>query len=231
MIISHRHRFIFLKTKKTGGTSVELALSRICGPDDVITRVSAEDEVERIGPGPQNLEIPERFRPAGWRLRRFLGVRASKAGTEYYNHMPASEVRNAMDASLFDTYRKLTIVRNPWDREVSLYYWTYRDRQDRPSFDSFVRKPRYRPDRKNFEVYSIGGRIVADVVLRYERLQEDFTAFVESLGVSPAPTLPRAKGGHRAQGTRDYRKMYTPETRRIVERRFRREIGAFGYEF
>ena len=30
MIVSHKHRFIFLKSQKTGGTSLELALSRIC---------------------------------------------------------------------------------------------------------------------------------------------------------------------------------------------------------
>ena len=36
-IISHRHRFIFVRTHKTASTSVEIALSRICGPEDVIT--------------------------------------------------------------------------------------------------------------------------------------------------------------------------------------------------
>jgi hypothetical protein len=30
MIVSHEHKFIFLKTKKTAGTSIELALSALC---------------------------------------------------------------------------------------------------------------------------------------------------------------------------------------------------------
>ena len=33
MIVSHEHKFIFLKTKKTAGTSIELALTKLCGPD------------------------------------------------------------------------------------------------------------------------------------------------------------------------------------------------------
>jgi hypothetical protein len=37
MIISHKHKFIFIKPQKTAGTSVELMLSRICGDKDVIT--------------------------------------------------------------------------------------------------------------------------------------------------------------------------------------------------
>ena len=43
MIASHQHRFIFLKTRKTAGTSVEIALSKVCGPDDIITEISPED--------------------------------------------------------------------------------------------------------------------------------------------------------------------------------------------
>ena len=44
MIISHEHKFIFLKTRKTAGTSIELALSGLCGPDDIITPISPNDE-------------------------------------------------------------------------------------------------------------------------------------------------------------------------------------------
>lgn len=37
MIISHQHRFIFVKTLKTAGTSIEVFLSGLCGRDDVVT--------------------------------------------------------------------------------------------------------------------------------------------------------------------------------------------------
>ncbi|MEM7193183.1 MAG: hypothetical protein AAF405_10065, partial [Pseudomonadota bacterium] len=68
MIISHKHKFIFLKTKKTAGTSVELALSQICGESDVITPLAAADEALRAdGLRAQNWE-----RHGWWQSRRPL---------------------------------------------------------------------------------------------------------------------------------------------------------------
>jgi hypothetical protein len=36
VILSHQYRFIYIRCRKTASTSIELALSRICGPDDII---------------------------------------------------------------------------------------------------------------------------------------------------------------------------------------------------
>jgi hypothetical protein len=47
MLVSQRNKFILIKTSKTAGTSPEIALSVSLGPDDIVTRVSAPDEVTR----------------------------------------------------------------------------------------------------------------------------------------------------------------------------------------
>jgi hypothetical protein len=49
MIVSHEHKFIFLKSKKTAGTSIELALSQLCGPSDILTPLTRIDEASRAG--------------------------------------------------------------------------------------------------------------------------------------------------------------------------------------
>ena len=62
MILSHRYRFIFLKTGKTAGTSIEIALSEYCGAKDIITPIKPEDELTRrsLGfRGPQNYLDPD----------------------------------------------------------------------------------------------------------------------------------------------------------------------------
>ena len=44
VLVSHRYKFIFIKTVKTAGTSIEISLSRFCGKDDVIVPFHKEDE-------------------------------------------------------------------------------------------------------------------------------------------------------------------------------------------
>ena len=51
MIYSELHNFLFLKGRKVAGTSFEVALSKICGPDDVITPITPIDEQQRIDLG------------------------------------------------------------------------------------------------------------------------------------------------------------------------------------
>jgi hypothetical protein len=61
MIISHKYRTSFIKTAKTAGTSIEMALSRSCGPDDIITPLWKQDEVAKQamgGRGPQHYLAP-----------------------------------------------------------------------------------------------------------------------------------------------------------------------------
>lgn len=40
MILNHKYKFIFIKTKKTASTSLEIVLSKLCGKKDIITPVS-----------------------------------------------------------------------------------------------------------------------------------------------------------------------------------------------
>lgn len=234
MILSNRHRFVFVKTRKTAGTSVELALSAICGPDDVITPVSRPDERLRAGRGPQNHLLPRAERRWDWPLHLLVGRtnREVPGLTRFWPHMAAGRIRAAIGPALFDGFEIVTVERNPWDREVSNYHWVHRNRKGpRPDFETYVLDERLNVAFRNFEAYSIDGRIVAGRVLRYERLAEDFAAWMADLGIDPPPVLPHAKAGHRPDTNRPYREDHTDATRRAIATRYAREIAAFGYEF
>ena len=140
VIASHQHRFIFLKTRKTAGTSVEIALSKVCGPDDIITEISPEDEALRQAAGgraPQNFESPPLPRKA-------------------YNHMGAKRPRPG--GAGFADYFTFAIERNPWDAVVSLYFWKYKDRPELPDFETYVQEIWIEQLANNRRLYRIRGR-------------------------------------------------------------------------
>jgi hypothetical protein len=73
MILSHKHKFVFIKGEKVAGTSVEIALSQICAPDDVVTPISRRDERHRVGTAGEPRNYTSHLYPAP--VRRFLESR------------------------------------------------------------------------------------------------------------------------------------------------------------
>ena len=93
MIISHRYQFIFIKTSKTAGTSLEIALSQFCGNADIITPLAAPDEALRKKLGyrcAQHYWAPiSDYTREDWK-NRFLHGQQKK---RYFNHISAQEVK------------------------------------------------------------------------------------------------------------------------------------------
>jgi hypothetical protein len=230
MIISHEHKFIFLKTRKTAGTSIELALSQLCGPDDIITPISPNDEPFRAtGRGPQNWRMHSWWRsPRPLFQRYWFQTYAGDYG--FYNHMPAKEARALLnDDKVWRSYFKFTFERNPWDRQVSAYHFRYRKTNSPPPFASYMHRKR-RAWINNYEIYSIDGEPCVDFVGRFESLGVDFRKALGEIGVKFDQDLPRAKANFR-RSTKHYRDYYDDETRGIVGDWYAPEIGLLAYEF
>lgn len=214
MIVSHAHRFIFMKTLKTAGTSMEIELSRVCGPDDVITPLMPEEELlraERGGRPAQNYESP----PLPHRV---------------YQHIRASKARPIIGRETWESYFTFAIDRNPWDAVVSAYYWLRRNgRVD--SFERFLAGPNVaRLADRNYRIYHIGGQVAVDRVLRFERLADELAEVWRHLDLPGEPALPRAKAEARPPEAH-YRDLYDDESRELVARLFARQIAELGYEF
>jgi hypothetical protein len=228
MILSHVHRFIFLKTRKTAGTSIELALSALCGPGDIVTPVTPQDELARQGRGPQNWNVR-----GDWLTelqRNFRTLTGRRTRPTFYNHMPAQKIRRVIGRSMWDSYFKFTIERNPWDRQVSQYFWDFQDPTTRPPFDNYIDSLRQRKPASNFSIYAINGRVAVDYVCQYDRLESELSTVMDRIGISEPLSIPRAKSNFRTTD-RHWREFYTPRTRDIVADLHSREISAFGYTF
>lgn len=239
MIISHQHRFIFLKTRKTAGTSIELALSRFCGPDDIITAQDSEDAANPVNVAltrdeqlrkekgyrpPQHYHVPLLgYSARQWRRLLLKGIRA-----RHKKHAPADAIAAKWPAE-WNTYFRFCVERNPWDKAVSLYYWFTGGRQYAagPMHEVLARDPERV---SNWHLYAIDGRPAVDHVIRYEELDAELARIAERLGLPERIELPRAKGEFR-QDRRSYREVVDPETKALIDRVCAQEIAYFGYRF
>jgi hypothetical protein len=245
VILSEKHKFVFIKGMKVAGTSVEMALSTLCGPCDIVTPISPVDELERLSMGGQCRNYADN--PAEERAyldRLALARREDLGGIEqpklkYYNHMPLTEVVLKYGKPLAD-FRIVCVERSPYAKVISwanmrMTYGQYREGGEmRASTDhirAYIDKAfatgavagalnlrRYRgPD----------GTFVAQT-MRYETLGKDFETFVRSLGIDTVPPLPHAKKGLMSDGL-DPRQVFRPDQIARINEMFAEEFAIFGY--
>jgi hypothetical protein len=146
MIISHKYKFIFIKTLKTAGTSIEVYFSSLCGEGDILTPISPPEE----GHVPRNHE-------------------------GFYNHMPAFQIRTKVDKAVWNEYFKFCFDRNPWDKMISQYHSVNSlFFGQKLTFDDFMRRTNLWPF--NYPLYTENGNhkhIIVDHVARYEDLSTE----------------------------------------------------------
>jgi len=230
MIISHKYKFIFLKTTKTAGTSIEIALSKFCGSRDIITPLVSEDEEIRKNLG---FRDPQNYMSRPWQYSIKDVVRFLQRGhrqQRFHHHMSARDVRELVSRKIWKTYFKFCVERNPWDRLVSLYYWMYRLKPP-PTFSDFVRSEfPFRLNQKGFGIYTIDGKIAVDKICRFENLENELEEIRMQLGIPEKLVLPRAKSQFR-KDLKGYREYFNVEERARIEEIFSDEINLLGYEF
>ena len=228
MILSHKHKFIYIKTRKTASSSIEALLSRLCGPEDVITPTS-----DRLMTGerlpPQNYRLDHPLVPKRPLMRRLLGrpERLYHPTIGFYEHIPAWRIKAYVGEAIWNSYYKFTFERNPWDKQVSWYFYKTKSKKQRPSFERFMHD-KSKALVENSSLYMIDGEIAVDFLGRYETLTEDLDHVLKTIGVESTEPLPQLNV---FGGGGDYRKLYDDTTRRLVEEWYEPEIKAFGYEF
>jgi Sulfotransferase family len=232
MIVSHKHKFIFIKTKKTAGTAIEAALSELCGPADVITPFREESEQDRKGLSPQNYRIEHPLKPKRSFLRKLLmrPERYYHQSVGFYEHMPAWRVRAYVGEEAWRSYFKFAFDRNPWERQVSWYLYKTKGKRPRPSFERFMASRR-RAFVDNYRLYTIEGALAVDFLGRYETLEADLNAALERAGVGVRLTVPRTNVTPDKDRARDYRSYYSPKTRARVAEWYQPEIALLGYGY
>ncbi|MDN3517871.1 sulfotransferase family 2 domain-containing protein [Aquisalimonas lutea] len=243
-IVCHKHKFMFIKTRKTAGSSVEIALSRLCDADDFVTPLSYPDGFDERLRRESGGQSPVNWRKRWWQYRDWKEIRHrikyGKQAMVLGTHATARELRNRYGDATWNQYLRVTIERNPWDKAVSRYWWMKHRHERRhstpfePMSAFFHRVAEQRPHwLSNWHHYTINDQLAVDVVLFYETLQDDLYALARRLRVSEETLqLPqkRAKSGFR-RDDRPYTEVLSPQDRDLITDVCRKEIELFGYRF
>jgi hypothetical protein len=217
MLLSVKHRFLFVHIAKTGGTSVRAALQA------------------------------QRWRdPWYWPMflcSRLSHLSGHRIATKLPRHAKVVAAKELLPKEFFDQLFKFAFVRNPWDLQVSSFHHIRRERpQYLSGHEDFAAFLRWKLDPERPYQYHIdtsiesqtdylidlSGRVVVDFIGRYERLGEDFAEACRRIGM-PALALPHQRQARDRQ--KDYRGYYTDETAELVARHFARDIEILGYGF
>ncbi|MBV8589607.1 MAG: hypothetical protein JO212_06025 [Acetobacteraceae bacterium] len=246
MILSKLHRFIFIKGVKVGGTSVEIALSTICGPEDILCPITPIDELRRleVGSGARNYSADRTAELAYLKALRRAAIsdlaKFPMPAAACFNHMPLRDVFE-MQGPYVSEYRVLCIERNPYAKIIS---WA----NHMLSFDNYQIGGEMRADWravknyldravedgsitavKNIDRYRHPDGSIPAQVMRFENLDCALQQFVNSLGIKHSPRLPHAKKGILADSL-DPRELLDQRQIKMINQIFRDEFETFQYE-
>jgi hypothetical protein len=224
MIISHEHRFIFVKTRKTAGTSVEVFLGGLVEPGAIVTPVNppvdghvARNYRPRFNPGPEMLRTRKLVGPLKSAIRR----------NTFYNHIDAQRIRERVGSRVWDSYFKFCFERDPWDKVVSQYYFrrSRTDVETPATFRDFILQG---PLVSDWGIYSLDGEPAMDFIGRFEHLDDDLRNALTEIGIDAPVRLSREKSASRSDPDRP-EAIFTSELDTRIATVFAREIRHFGY--
>lgn len=242
MILSHKHKFIFIKGKKVAGTSIEIALSSICGCEDIITPITPIDELLRINTGRpcQNFGVEDED------VRHYLNQLPHGFATSsipiglYFNHMSLEKVISLTNDSYKD-YIYVVAERNPYSKVLSgavfnSFFDQYKAKGTMKAeegdyaaaIDEYFDKNLFL-NPYNFDTYSMHIRN-PDFVIRYESLYDDFNLLLKSLGINFAIDIPHTKKG----GSFSPENVYDYLNKRridMINESYKKEFEYFRYSY
>lgn len=177
MIISHTLGIIFIKTRKVAGTSFEIALSKYCGSDCIITPITPEDEQTRIELGFRKAQNYEESNRTGFKDPNHVN---HKIKGVFYNHMPSKMIYNQIDRDIFDNYKKISIQREPLDFLISQYFWRVpKDLQEKDVPFKEWGIHNHKNIIENYLIAPKSGKYACDTFLSFENFKEDIERMSE----------------------------------------------------
>tara|TARA_X000000368_G_scaffold398710_1_gene369009 strand:+ start:4999 stop:5727 length:729 start_codon:yes stop_codon:yes gene_type:complete len=235
-VILNNEKLIFIKGSKVAGSSFEFALSKFASPNDIITPLNKDEEELRRK---LKFKSSQNYLYSSSELlkinkKMFLNkIIFKKKYEKFTTHDSGERLFSLLPDDLWNNYKKLGIVRNPYTFIVSAYFWANRLNK----FNNIEEFIKLRPDVldrfKNF--YFIKGRDIVDIYLKFEDINNEIKK-LEKLypsldGLSETFADFKLKEGIKPKNLDElnYLREY-PNTINLINRKMEYFFNKFNYE-
>ena len=239
MLVSHHHKFIFVKPRKVAGTTIELSLSPYLESGDYATPIEPDEEHLRTC-------------KKGVVIGKIRKQKTFGLPIKLRDHSSLKRAYSILERKV-QTYHVITACRNPWDRALSQFFWSYRNKNilekdfyiQRSEFNRFTRLygptnwltavygRRKQRQLNSSHLYTINNRMLANFAIRFEYLEKDLSALRKLLGLFQTKKIEslKTKSTFRPKESKNWQKFYESDTIELVRKCCSQEIQSFNYSF
>ena len=199
-MFDHKTKRVFIHIPKTGGSSIESRLlesnGRLSDGEKVWSNLSHLDHLN------------------------FLGKRYDEM--KYAPHAKAYELKEFYP-HMYEEYESSTIVRNPYDRFCSMYFWYTKTRDNPNPMDihkELLDNGELMVEHQYDYVYDLNDNCIIDKIFRLENINEAFSYF---------NVMPRHAKNMNRQKTSAFYDTW-PKMKNFIRDYYSKDFEAFGYD-
>lgn len=238
MLVSHTKKFIYTKTAKTAGTTVESYFLPYCLPSTPGGLAQAKSASGYQGP--EGITSPIGHPPA--------------RNAKWLPHMAARKIRQQTGQKVWDEYFKFCVVRNPFEKMVSGFF--YFDALRNGNSNEQAAQEKTTPQRSSLidlipadedpvqrfrgwlingaiirdrNKYFIEGKVCVDYFIRFENLAEGIAEVCERVAIPFEESRIRNLKGQFRKKTQSVSDFYDARSTDIIRENFSFELETFGY--
>lgn len=240
-IVNRPHNFIFLKSYKTAGTSIEIHL---------ICQSELGSDIYRTSKDIRKYSKPVMHRNFGYTLagrRRFFTLHWRLAGQfpGIKQHQTAEEVKKVVGDEIWQNSLISVPVRNPWDMLVSRYEWDSAGRNGRSEkfssdFGQWLSRAMQPIDlfgglsyaqKQIYPFLFCDEEFIAGHLCYFEDIDGSLIKLGEQLGIEIPPLSQTPVREKKTSRKKDYRPYYSSDQAEAVAEHFERFLSVIPYRF